>query len=130
MPLLSCLLRFTSLSFRSLDKLISVRTKTHYTHCRSVTCMDSGDGTSSACTLVLCGKSSAEKEIALSLKKNSAVKLPDDTPVSILLESEIAKLDKEPFNVELFFNCLSTRIFGRFLIWSPRLTSTHDVVSL
>ncbi|KAF2291442.1 hypothetical protein GH714_024194 [Hevea brasiliensis] len=95
--------------------------------------MDSGGGgssSSSTCTLVLSGKSTAEKEIAESVKKNSAIKLPDNNEVSILLESEIAKLDKEePFNVELFFNSLSTSRFGRFLIWSPRLTSTHDVVS-
>ncbi|XP_021681448.2 biotin--protein ligase 2 isoform X2 [Hevea brasiliensis] len=133
MPPLSCLLRFTSLSFRFLDKRISERTKTNYALCRSVASMDSGGGgssSSSTCTLVLSGKSTAEKEIAESVKKNSAIKLPDNNEVSILLESEIAKLDKEePFNVELFFNSLSTSRFGRFLIWSPRLTSTHDVVS-
>ncbi|KAF5954928.1 hypothetical protein HYC85_007784 [Camellia sinensis] len=35
----------------------------------------------------------------------------------------------ESFRINLFLNSLSTTRFGRFLIWSPRLSSTHDVVS-
>ncbi|KAG8633060.1 hypothetical protein MANES_18G073729v8 [Manihot esculenta] len=97
---------------------------------RSVAALDSGGG-GSTCTLALSGKSSAKKELAQSLTKNIAIKIPDNTEVSILLESEIAKLDKEdPFNVELFFNSLSTSGFDRFLFWSLRLTSTHDVLPI
>ncbi|XP_015571534.2 biotin--protein ligase 2 isoform X1 [Ricinus communis] len=93
---------------------------------RSLASMDN-----SICTLLLSGKSTAENEIAQSLKQNgSSIKLPDNTRVSLLLESEISEPEKEAsFDRQLFFNNLSTNQFGRLLIWSPRLTSTHDVVS-
>ncbi|KAH9756856.1 Biotin--protein ligase 1 [Citrus sinensis] len=81
----------------------------------------------SSCVLVLSGKSLAENEIAESLKSNSTLKLPDNSEVSIHLQSEIVK--QESFDVELFMNSLATNRFGRLLIWSPRLPSTHDVVS-
>ncbi|KAF3445708.1 hypothetical protein FNV43_RR10884 [Rhamnella rubrinervis] len=85
----------------------------------------------SPCTLVLCGKSVAENEIAESLlKSNNTLKLPDDVAVSLLLHSESDKpFDEESFGIDSFMNSLSTNRFGRFLLWSPRLTSTHDVVS-
>lgn len=87
------------------------------------------DGNSS-CMLVLSGKSLAENEIAKSLKSNNTLKLPDDSEVSIHLQSEIVKPNKEEcFDIELFMNSLATNRFGRLLIWSPRLPSTHDVVS-
>lgn len=80
--------------------------------------------------LVLCGKSSAENEMAKSLKANNTLKLPNNGEASIILQSEIVEsVDEESFNVELYMNSLSTNQFGRFLIWSPRLSSTHDVVS-
>ncbi|KAK6257468.1 hypothetical protein QUC31_000927 [Theobroma cacao] len=87
--------------------------------------------TSSPSALFLCGKSSAETEIAKSLKINNALKLPNGGEVSTHLQSEISnfQLGEEAFNVNLFLNSLSTNRFGRNLIWSPRLPSTHDVVS-
>ncbi|XP_021900618.1 biotin--protein ligase 2-like isoform X2 [Carica papaya] len=86
--------------------------------------------TNSPCTLVLCGKSSTETEIAKSLKENSIIKLPDGHEVSVLLQSEmVMPVKQDSFNAKLFINSLSTEQFGRFLIWSPRLTSTHDAVS-
>ncbi|GLT57738.1 hypothetical protein SLA2020_306890 [Shorea laevis] len=88
---------------------------------------------SSSTTLALYGKSSAETEIAQLLKQNAAIKLPDNTQVSILLPSEVTKKpleeEEEAFDAQLFMNSLSTTQFGRFLIWSPRLPSTHDIVS-
>lgn len=87
------------------------------------------DGNSS-CVLVLCGKSSAENETAKTLKHSGALKLTDNTELSILLHSESGKPIKEDaFGVDSFMNSLSTNRFGRFLLWSPRLPSTHDVVS-
>ncbi|EOY16192.1 Holocarboxylase synthase 1 isoform 3 [Theobroma cacao] len=87
--------------------------------------------TSSPSALFLCGKSSSETEIAKSLKINNALKLPNGGEVSTHLQSEISnfQLGEEAFNVNLFLNSLSTNRFGRNLIWSPRLPSTHDVVS-
>ncbi|XP_022773208.1 biotin--protein ligase 1, chloroplastic-like [Durio zibethinus] len=87
--------------------------------------------TTSHSTLFLCGKSSFETEIAKSLKINDALKLPNGGEVSTLLQSEINnfRFGEGTFNVELFLNSLSTNRFGRFLIWSPRLPSTHDIVS-
>ncbi|XP_019083503.1 PREDICTED: biotin--protein ligase 1, chloroplastic isoform X1 [Camelina sativa] len=87
-----------------------------------------------SCSLVLCGKSSVETEIAKRLKNNNnSLKLPDNTKVSLFLESEAKHLvkddDGDSFNLSLFMNSILTHQFGRFLIWSPRLSSTHDVVS-
>ncbi|GMP47091.1 hypothetical protein CsSME_00015010 [Camellia sinensis var. sinensis] len=90
----------------------------------------------SPCVLVLCGKSSTDNELAKSLKNNNTLKLPDIADVSILLHSESGMTSEgegegegESFRINLFLNSLSTTRFGRFLIWSPRLSSTHDVVS-
>ncbi|KAG2709111.1 hypothetical protein I3760_05G224100 [Carya illinoinensis] len=83
-------------------------------------------------TLVLCGKSTAENEIAKSIKSTNVLKLPDNGDISILLQSELErplKEDEYSFSIDSFMNCLSTNQFGRFLIWSPRLPSTHNVVS-
>ena len=80
----------------------------------------------SSSTLVLCGKSTAENEIAVSLKSNKTLKLPGDSEVSVLLKSE---LEENSFRIDSYMGSLSTSQFGRFLIWSPRLPSTHDVVS-
>ncbi|XWS23797.1 hypothetical protein CRYUN_Cryun28dG0046300 [Craigia yunnanensis] len=87
--------------------------------------------TSSPSTLFLCGKSFAETEIAKLLKINEALKLPNGGEVSSLLQSEFKsfRFGEEAFNVDLFMNSLSTNRFGRFLIWSPLLPSTHDIVS-
>ncbi|KAJ0266086.1 Biotinyl protein ligase (BPL) and lipoyl protein ligase (LPL) [Hirschfeldia incana] len=85
-------------------------------------------GMDDSCRLVLCGKSSVENDTAERLKKNNALKLPDDSPKgSLFLASEMENDDS--FSLSLFMNSLSTSRFGQFLIWSPRLSSTHDVVS-
>ena len=85
----------------------------------------------SPCTLVLCGKSLADNETAKAIKSNNTLKLPDKGNLSVVLHSE---LDGESamegsFKVDSFMNSLSTDTFGRLLIWSLRLASTHDVVS-
>ena len=79
--------------------------------------------------LVLCGKSSAEIEFAKSLKANNPLKLPDNGELSILLHPEIEKTEEESFQMDFFMNSMSTNTFGRLLIWSPQLPSTHDIVS-
>lgn len=85
----------------------------------------------SPCTLVLCGKSAAENEIAKSLRDNAALKLAENDGVSVILQSEVDKpVEEGSFRVDSFVKSLSTNRFGRFLLWSPRLPSTHDVVSL
>lgn len=85
----------------------------------------------SVTTLVLCGKSIEEKELAKSLKSNCSLKLPDNNEVSVLLHSDIEGLglEDENFKISAYIDALSTASFGRFLIYSPRLGSTHDVVS-
>ncbi|XP_024007044.1 biotin--protein ligase 1, chloroplastic isoform X2 [Eutrema salsugineum] len=84
-----------------------------------------------SCSLVLCGKSSVETDTAKRLKNNDVLKLTDNTQVSLFIDSEMKSLvkDDDSFNLSLFMNSISTDRFGRFLIWSPRLSSTHDVVS-
>ena len=83
--------------------------------------------------LVLCGKSLAENESAKAVKINSTLKLPENGELSLVLHSELDDkgviVQQESFSVSSFMNSLSTGQFGRLLIWSPRLPSTHDVVS-
>lgn len=81
--------------------------------------------------LVLCGKSLAENETAIAIKTNNTLKLPDKKELSIILHSEFNKsvIQRQSFQFSSFMNSLSTNQFGRLLIWSPELTSTHDVVS-
>ncbi|XVF64634.1 hypothetical protein PTKIN_Ptkin09bG0183700 [Pterospermum kingtungense] len=117
--------RFLSLSFLSLQNRIPIPSSLSF----PVASLAMDASTNS--TLFLCGKSSAETEIAKSLKINDALKLPNSAQASTILQSDINsfRFGEEPFNVDLFMNSLSTNRFGRFLIWSPRLPSTHDVVS-
>ncbi|XP_052188913.1 biotin--protein ligase 2-like [Diospyros lotus] len=82
------------------------------------------------CFLVICGKSSKEKELARCLKDNHALKLPGVPELSILLHSESEEpVEEGCFRISSFFDSLATARLGRLLIWSPRLPSTHDIVS-
>ncbi|KAE8650720.1 biotin--protein ligase 2 [Cucumis sativus] len=90
----------------------------------------SGMDASPTCSLVLSGKTAVENETAKLLKRNDTLKLPDDTEISVLLHSEKDKpLEENGFRIDLYLNALSTDTFGRFLIWSPRVPSTQDVIS-
>lgn len=84
-------------------------------------------------TLVLCGKSTAENELARCLKINNRLKLPDGSPLNVVLNSEIECRDRTAndgtFCVNSYMSTLSTSRFGRLLVYSPKLASTHDVVS-
>ncbi|BFG19158.1 hypothetical protein CerSpe_054320 [Prunus speciosa] len=118
-----------SLGFFSALKKVILSTKKTNSSLSLPVAASAMDGNSS-CALVLCGKSSAENETAKTLKNSGALKLTDNTELSILLHSESEKPIKEDaFGVDSFMNSLSTNRFGRFLLWSPRLPSTHDVVS-
>ncbi|KAK6132379.1 hypothetical protein DH2020_033870 [Rehmannia glutinosa] len=85
--------------------------------------------------LVVCGKSAAENELARCLKNNNTLKLPDDSPVTVALQSEIENQENvnvgsdDVFRINLYMDLLSTSLFGKLLIFSPKLASTHDVVS-
>ncbi|KAA8546363.1 hypothetical protein F0562_002898 [Nyssa sinensis] len=115
------------LPFLSLPKLLSTDRKL-FSPSRIVA--TSAMESKSPCVLVLCGKSSTENELAASLKNNNTLKLPDNAKVSVLLHSEIENpFEDECFQINSFMNSLSTTRFGQFLIWSPRLPSTHDVIS-
>ncbi|XP_021855725.1 biotin--protein ligase 2 isoform X2 [Spinacia oleracea] len=79
--------------------------------------------------LFLCGKSYAEKEIAKTLQFQ--LQFPNSSQFLLRLQSQLQKpTTTTSFRVDSFFNSLSTSRFGRFLIWSPRLPSTHDIVSM
>ncbi|KAL8485505.1 hypothetical protein ACS0TY_027697 [Phlomoides rotata] len=84
----------------------------------------------SSTTLVLCGKSIEENEIALSLKTNNTLKLPDGSPVIVSLHSETESIiNDDVFRINSYMNFLSTSRFGKLLLYSPRVASTHDVVT-
>ncbi|KAI3781470.1 hypothetical protein L2E82_11485 [Cichorium intybus] len=72
-----------------------------------------------------------EKELAKSLKENSILKLSDDVELPTILQSEMERQsEKDEFNIDAYMASLMTTSFGRVLLWSPRLPSTQDVVSL
>lgn len=81
--------------------------------------------------LVLRGKSDEENQLAESLKSNSSLSLPDNSDVAVLLHSEVegAGLENGSFRIGAYIDALSTSCFGTLLIYSPRLGSTHDIVS-
>ncbi|KAK4751773.1 hypothetical protein SAY87_020571 [Trapa incisa] len=84
----------------------------------------------SPCVLVFSGKSSREVEISRALKSSNTLKLPDNGEVKVMLDSEREEqLNDYNFRGDLFLNLLTTDHFGRFLIWSPRIPSTHDIIS-
>ncbi|KAL2231958.1 UNVERIFIED_CONTAM: Biotin--protein ligase 1, chloroplastic [Sesamum indicum] len=87
----------------------------------------------SSTTLVLCGKTTAENELAWRLKTKNTLKLPDDSPLDVTLYSEIENRgsigDGDVFGINSYMSFLSTSRFGKLLIYSPKLASTHDVVS-
>lgn len=83
----------------------------------------------SPCVLVLCGKSPTEKELAKSLKANLSLKLSDDVIILTFLQSETSQNDDD-FDFDKYMASIMTKCFGRFLIWSPKLPSTQDLVSL
>ncbi|XP_022863682.1 biotin--protein ligase 1, chloroplastic-like isoform X2 [Olea europaea var. sylvestris] len=83
-------------------------------------------------TLILCGKSSPENELARFLKINNTIKLPDNASINVVLHSENEEQEsfqKDAFQIDSYMNSLSTSRVGRFLIYSPILPTTHDIVS-
>ncbi|MQL88976.1 hypothetical protein Taro_021545 [Colocasia esculenta] len=83
------------------------------------------------CLLVLCGKSSAEEAQARSLASSGNLKLlgaGEEVALSLSCYGE-GDLATMGFRAQEYMDALSTRRFGRFLAWSPRLPSTHDIVS-
>ncbi|KAI3694942.1 hypothetical protein L1987_77926 [Smallanthus sonchifolius] len=85
----------------------------------------------SPCVLVLSGKSESEREMVKCLKENSSLKLADDVKLLTFLQSETGwQSEKDEFDFDSYMVSLMTTCFGRVLLWSPRLPSTQDVVSL
>ncbi|XP_074273259.1 biotin--protein ligase 1, chloroplastic-like isoform X2 [Silene latifolia] len=86
---------------------------------------------SQSLTLLLAGKSTPEIQFATSLISNNSLKLADHSNLLIRLHSKANTSDDNTpsFHVDSYFDSLFTTRFGRFLVWSPRLPSTHDVVS-
>ncbi|KAL8254930.1 hypothetical protein R6Q59_033151 [Mikania micrantha] len=84
-----------------------------------------------SCVLVLSGKSASDRELAKSLKENSSLKLADEVKLATFLQSETGwQSEKDEFDFNKYMDSLMTTCFGRVLLWSPRLPSTQDVVSL
>ncbi|KAF3322530.1 biotin--protein ligase 2-like isoform X2 [Carex littledalei] len=84
--------------------------------------------------LVLSAKSPEELKLAQSLKlkfeTSDALNLSEEEKeVKVLLDSEVGPTDQMKFEVGLYMGFLVASKFGRLLIWSPRLSSTHDLVS-
>ncbi|CAD5166126.1 unnamed protein product [Musa acuminata subsp. malaccensis] len=92
-------------------------------------CGGAMDGCGSSTVLVLAGKSPQEDDLARFLKSRSdTLKLLDEEAgeVRVLLRSEAYQ---STFDPQFYMGALTASRFGRLLIWSPRLPSTHDLVS-
>ncbi|KAG5036287.1 hypothetical protein AAZX31_04G233100 [Glycine max] len=110
--------------------LLSATTKKLYNHRYSTPAAFMASSGVACSLLVLCGKSLAENETAKAIKTNNTLKLPEDEKLSLVLHSEMDKSVMQGFfQVHSYMDSLSTNQFGRLLVWSPDLTSTHDVVS-
>ncbi|CAL9040169.1 unnamed protein product [Musa banksii] len=92
-------------------------------------CGGAMDGCGNSTVLVLAGKSPQEDDLARFLKSRSdTLKLLDEEAgeVRVLLRSEAYQ---STFDPQFYMGALTASRFGRLLIWSPRLPSTHDLVS-
>lgn len=81
--------------------------------------------------LLLAGKSNVENDVAKVLKNNNTLQLhKNGEEVDVILHSEVeTPFEDDAFRIQEYFNSLSTMRFGRLLIYSPKLSSTHDVIS-
>ncbi|GAB2260383.1 hypothetical protein Droror1_Dr00011238 [Drosera rotundifolia] len=84
--------------------------------------------------LVLAAKSTAEIELAKLVKDTNAITLADnddDKEIAVKLYSELREEEKVVVSFDLgrYLSSIGTDRFGRFLVWSPGLNSTQDVVS-
>lgn len=92
-------------------------------------CGGAMDGCGHSTVLVLAGKSPQEDDLARFLKSRSdTLKLLDEEAgeVRVLLRSDAYH---PTFDSQFYMGALTASRFGRLLIWSPRLPSTHDLVS-
>ncbi|KAK4708375.1 hypothetical protein R3W88_029300 [Solanum pinnatisectum] len=81
--------------------------------------------------LLLAGKSNEENDVAKVLKDNNTLQLhKNGEEVEVILHPELeTPFEDDAFQIGEYFNSLSTKRFGRLLIYSPKLSSTHDVIS-
>ncbi|KAF6160854.1 hypothetical protein GIB67_002797 [Kingdonia uniflora] len=116
------------MQLRFLSRFHHCKPRNHFFSLKPSSNMEISSPTSSQSVLILSGKSSLETQHAQLIKKNGTLKLPeDDTGVSVFARSSEGSL--ETFDVGLYMSLVSTEKFGRFLMWSPRLSSTQDLVS-
>lgn len=119
-----------TIHFLHLGRLFSLSLK----YISTKICPSAGRNTvdnSGSSLLVLCSKSPEDNEFAQSLKsKWKTLNLLDEKgngKVRVLLFSEMDSA--MTFQSQLYMKALSTSNFGKLLIWSPRLSSTHDLVT-
>lgn len=79
--------------------------------------------------IIFHAKSPFELEYIKSLEQENSLKLPEGEVVITTRSEQQIVSDDECFNVDLYMDNLSTNQFGRLLIWSPRLSSTHTLLS-
>ncbi|XP_055834737.1 biotin--protein ligase 2-like [Solanum dulcamara] len=81
--------------------------------------------------LLLAGKSNEDNDLAKVLKDNNTLQLhKNGEEVEVVLHPDLeTPFEDDAFRIEEYFNSLSTTRFGRLLIYSPKLSSTHDVIS-
>ncbi|KAH9299514.1 hypothetical protein KI387_031196, partial [Taxus chinensis] len=83
----------------------------------------------SICLVISHADSSVELEYIETLKRENGFKLPDGEVVITARSQQHMTSYLECFNIDLYMNSLLTSQLGRLLIWSPRLPSTHTLLS-
>ncbi|KAJ3679336.1 hypothetical protein LUZ60_017347 [Juncus effusus] len=82
--------------------------------------------------LCLAAKSGEEQQLAQALKRKleqnkGLLQISDqEKEVKVCMKADS---DECEFRAEMYMDLICASKFGRFLVWSPRLSSTHDLVS-
>lgn len=93
-------------------------------------CIKSGDeGSAHAqCVIQLASKGPAEAEYVENLKRDDGLQLPDAAVVTTAAEWARRGV-REDFDVPAYLENLSTSQFGRLVLYSPLIPSTHTLLS-
>eukprot|EP01018_Ginkgo_biloba_P011301 Gb_31384 [translate_table: standard] len=81
------------------------------------------------CLIVFHAKSSYEEEYINGFKDEKTLKLPEGASLIAGSHEEKVICNNKRFKIDMYMNNLSTRQFGRLLIWSPSLPSTQTLLS-
>ncbi|KQJ93497.1 biotin--protein ligase 2 [Brachypodium distachyon] len=98
---------------------------------RAAPCAASRGSTAAAASgttlLVFSGKSAQDQRLLASAA--TSLSLEDGAELSVSLASDAGGGDGEGFDAAAYMGALRALRFGRWMLWSPRMASTHDLVA-